>query len=253
MTILAEHKVAAEHLRGVEGATILNTPGLREIRSNISQLQDKGGIILIDGKPGVGKTFGTRQTLSNCNLDIYWTDMPDTPKGKEAMARIFHSVTGKHPTMRMTNYELTEATIEALDKKQGILVIDEAQNLTHSALRALRFLHDRPSTQMLFILVGSNVIGTVRNVPELDSRVSRRSIIHELTSKDLLLSLKELHPIFAATKEEIMVDLGEYARGNLRSWARILEVAETFDFEEILGINQQQCKYIIRTITGGKR
>jgi Cdc6-like AAA superfamily ATPase len=69
---------------------------------------------LIDGKPGVGKTFSTREVLADLNHNFYWADMPDTPKGKEAIARIFTAVTGKRPALRMTNYELTEETTDVL-------------------------------------------------------------------------------------------------------------------------------------------
>ena len=239
------------HLMGVEGANILNTPGLREVRTNVAQLIAKGGVILIDGKPGVGKTFSTHEVLADLKVNVYWADMPDTPKGKEAIARIFTAVTGRRPAMRMTGYELMEETIDVLDDRQGVLVIDEAQNMTQSAQRALRFLHDRPSTRMLFILIGSGVANTVRGVPELDSRVSRRSTIKELAGGDLRSKLKELHPLLAATDEKVLYALAEYAKGNLRNWARVLEVAGSFGVDAARGIDATQAKFIIRSITGG--
>lgn len=244
-------KLAPQHLRGVRGAHTLNTPGLREIRANVAQLKNQGGIILIDGKPGVGKTFGTHEALSTCELNVYWADMSDTPLGKEAIARIFTAVIGRRPKRGVTSYELTETTCDALDGCKGVIVIDEAQNMTRSALRAVRFLHDRPSTQMLFILIGSGVLNTVRSVPEIDSRVSRRTMIRELGSKDLLSSLRELHPLLASTQEKVLVDLGEYAKGNLRNWARVLEVAESLGVDINSGIGIKEAKFIIRSITGG--
>ena len=70
-----------EHLPGQHGASTVETPGLREIRVAISHLFDDGGIILIDGKPGVGKTFGTKFVLSGVDVPVYWVDMPDRPRG----------------------------------------------------------------------------------------------------------------------------------------------------------------------------
>jgi len=253
ITMLNATASGPKHLAGVKGAVTLNTPGLRSIRNCITQLVEVGGIIPIDGKPGVGKTFGTQEVLSGLDIRVHWADMPDTPKGKEATARIYSAVTGRRPTHRMTEYELTEETVDALQDLQGVLVIDEAQNMTVSAMRALRYLHDRPSTQVLFLLLGSGVLDTVRAVPELDSRVSRRAIIKEISGEKLVPLLQELHPILAATKQECLVELAGYAKGNLRNWARILEVAMNFGVEFENGITRDHVKHIIRGITGGSR
>lgn len=253
MLALIPQPRAGRHLCGVEGATTLNTPGLREIRANIIQLVATGGIILIDGKPGVGKTFGAREILASLEVKVHWADMPHAPKGKEAIARIYSAVTGRRPKMGMTEYELTEDTVDILVDHKAVLVIDEAQNMTVSALRAFRYIHDRPTVELLLVLIGSGVMDTVRRVPELDSRVSRRTTVQELNKSNLLAMLRDLHPMFSVTGEETLVSLAEYAKGNLRNWARILEVANRFEIDVAIGINSTQAKFIIRSITGRPR
>ena len=240
-----------EHLPGLHGASTVETPGLREIRVAISHLFDDGGIILIDGNPGVGKTFGTKFVLSGVDVPVYWVDMPDRPRGKEANARIFTAVTGRRPPHRMTEFALTEETVDVLDGLSAVLVIDEAQNMTASALRQIRYLHDRPTTNALLILVGPGVMKAVAQVPELDSRVSRRINVKELGTKHLHELLRQLHPILAATPFKVLVDLGETAKGNLRRWARVLEIAEHFGVDQGSGINPQVAKDILRTMRGG--
>ena len=240
-----------EHLPGLKGAATLDTPGLRETRLAVRQLFDEGGIILIDGKPGVGKTFGTRHALASLDVPVHWADMPDTPKGKEANARIFTAVTGRRPSMRMTEYALTEETVDVLDGLRVVLAIDEAQNMTRSALRQVRYLHDRPTTRALLVLLGPGVSKVVAQVPELDSRVSRRVHVKELTGTQLRELLPRFHPFFAATPSEVLVKLGCYARGNLRNWARILEVAQSLNLDPAAGIDATAAKHIIRSITGG--
>src|SRR5690242_5268989 len=89
---------------------LLETPGLRELRIAVTQLFDVGGIIAVNGPPGVGKTHATRTVLDHAGLPVHWADMPDTPKGKEASARIYTAVTGHRPPPRMTEYALTEET-----------------------------------------------------------------------------------------------------------------------------------------------
>ena len=78
----------------------VETPGLREVRVAVTQLFGEGGIIVINGQPGVGKTFATRAVLASSGLPVAWVDMPDTPKGKETSARIFAAVTGCRKSIR---------------------------------------------------------------------------------------------------------------------------------------------------------
>ena len=240
-----------EHLPGLQGAATIPTPGLREIQHAVKQLYDSGGIVLVDGNPGVGKTFGTKQVLAQLGVRVHWADMPDTPKGKEANARIFTAVTGRRPPMRMTEYALTDETVDVLDGLKAVLVVDEAQNMTKSALRQLRYLHDRPTTKALVVLLGPGVVKVVTQVPELDSRVARRVNVKELTGAELRELLPQLHPALEAMSEPVRVQLAEYARGNLRRWARVLEVANSMQLDPTTGIDERAAKFIIRAITGG--
>jgi DNA transposition AAA+ family ATPase len=244
-------KPVPEHLPGLAGAATINTPGLREIQHAVTQLYDSGGIVLIDGKPGVGKTFGTKRVLSQLDVRVHWADMPDTPKGKEANARIFTAVTGRRTPLRMTEYALTDETVDVLDGLKAVLVVDEAQNMTKSALRQLRYLHDRPTTKAPLVLLGSGVINVVSQVPELDSRVARRVHVKELTGAQLRELLPLLHPSLAAMSESVRMQLAEYARGNLRRWARVLEVAGSMHLDPTVGVDERAAKFIIRAITGG--
>jgi len=88
-------------------------------------------------------------------------------------------------------------------------------------------------------------------VPELDSRVARRVQVKELTGAQLRELLPQLHPALEAMSEPVRVQLAEYARGNLRQWARVLEVANSMQLDPTSGIDQRAAKFIIRSITGG--
>jgi DNA transposition AAA+ family ATPase len=239
-----------EHLPGLRDANTIQTPGLREIRVAVTQLFTDGGIILVDGKPGVGKTFATKSVLAELEVPVHWVDMPDTPRGKEANARIFTAVTGHRPPGRMTEFALTEETVDVLDGLKAILAIDEAQNMTASALRQIRYLHDRPSTRALLVLVGPGVGRAVEKVPELDSRVSRRIQMSNLNTSQMMQLLPLLHTTLSMTSPTILASLAETARGNLRQWARVLEVARHLGVKENQGINAQMSNRILRTMRG---
>ena len=242
--------IVPEHLPGLRGASTIETPGLREIRVGVTHLFDDGGIILVDGKPGVGKTFGTKFVLAGLGIPVHWVDMPDTPRGKEANARIFAAVTGRRPPARMTEFALTEETVDVLDGLRAVLAIDEGQNMTKSALRQIRYLHDRPTTKALLVLVGPGVSRAVAQVPELDSRVSRRIVVKELTGKQMLELLPQLHPTLKDTEPAVRTSLAESARGNLRQWARVLEIAGHLGVDESTGITSPVAAHVLRMMKG---
>lgn len=245
--------IAPRHLRGVVGASTVRTPGLRAIEVAVRSLFDDGGIVLVDGKVGVGKTYGTDYVLQALGVAVYWTDMADTSRGREANAKIYEAVTGKRPSMRMSAYALTAETVDVLDGLQAVLVVDEAPHMTVSAMRQLRYLHDRPTTKVLMVLIGASVIHKVTRVPELDNRVSRRITVNELTRAEALEFVPKLHPVLANTSAKVLADLSVYAKGNLRNWAHVLEVANHSDVDPEKGIDPEMGRIIIGALSGGAR
>ena len=61
--------------------------------------------------------------------------------------------------------------------------------------------------------------------------------------------IQELHPLFGDTSVDVLVQLGNHAKGNLRNWARILEVAQSFGVTG--SIDAKSAQHIVRAITGG--
>lgn len=238
------------HLSGVTGAATISTPGLREFRVNFRQMFGQSHVYLIDGEPGVGKTYGVRTALTELDLPTFWVDMSDTPRGKETTSRVFQAVSGRRPPRYLTDFELQEETVDALNDRTAVLAIDEAQNLTVSAIRALRYLSDRPTSRLVVTLIGPGVFNTVRRVPEFDSRVSRRTHVKGLRGAKGLDLIRELHPLLAATKEDVVVHLAEVARGNLRAWTRIVEVAQSLNISPTRGLQMNDAKLIVRQVAG---
>jgi hypothetical protein len=249
--ISAAQAGGAPHVGGpgrLDAVETVETPGLREVRVAVTQLFGDGGIVVVNGQPGVGKTFATRVVLGASGLPVAWVDMPDTPKGKETSARIFAAVTGRRPPYRMTEYALTEETVDVLDGLRAVLVIDEAQNMTRSALRQVRYLHDRPSTRALLILIGSGVTTAVAHVPELHSRIARTVNIGELTGAQLRVLLPRFHSLYGNTPSDVLAELA--AKGNLRRWARILEAALHLGADPSSGIDTKTAQHVLRAING---
>ena len=153
----------------------------------------------------------------------------------------------------MTEYALTEETVDVLDDLRAALVIDEAQNMTRGALRQVRYLHDRPTTRALLLLIGSGVSTAITGVPELHSRVARTINIGELSPAQLRDLLPQLHPLYANTTPVVLAELAGYAKGNLRRWTRIIDTALQFDTDPDTGIPPTTAKHLLRAINGTVR
>jgi hypothetical protein len=91
----------------------------------------------------------------------------------------------------------------------------------------------------------------VNQVPELDSRVAQRVHVKELTGAQLRELLPQLHPTLGAMSESVRVQLAEYAKGNLRQWARVLEVLGSMQLDPSDGLDERAARFVIRAITGG--
>jgi len=221
------------HIGGLTKAKTINTDGFRGIQLDLATSGGRSGLYVVDGAPGVGKTFAVSTYLAEHEISACWADMPDTPKGKEATQRIYRAVTGSQPSHRITEFELTERTVEALSESSAALVIDEAQNLTRSALKQVRYLLDRQTTRTPIILIGSGIQTVIANVPELLSRVARYRPVLPIPTSSTLDLISSFHPVFSGPDPEALATLHRYARGNLRRWARIAEVCESYEIDFI--------------------
>jgi DNA transposition AAA+ family ATPase len=244
------HSSSSRHLPGLEGAATVHTLGWRRVGIAIKSLKETG-ICVIEGDPGVGKSFAVDGQLATLSVPIFWADMPHMPKGKEATSRIYQAVTGALPPKTATEYALTEETVEILKGLEAVLVIDEAQNLTVSAIRQFRYFHDRQETKLKFVLVGCKVQEKIGQVPEFVSRVARWVQIDPLSVKELSEVLPKFHSLFANTTPAVLAQLQQHAGGNLRSWARIAESALAYG--ATTNIDPQTASLILSIIRPGRR
>lgn len=224
------------HWPGTAGAQVVATNPLRETRAAITTLIDNGGVVIVDGDPGLGKTFATHMAVKDCNRDVLWISMPDHPRGKETTARINQALTGRMPKMRQqTEYELLEENLDLLRNRSTALVVDEAQHLPTGSLRQLRYLFDQPSVNLLLVLVGVNVTSLVQQrCPELGNRVSRVVRFGELSGAQTREAVRQYHPLFALADADALELLFDVAGGRFRNWAKLLEAGLAAGLEQEL-------------------
>jgi len=228
----------ALHLPGTPGAAVVETLPLRQVRLAVQRASEVSGIVAIHGGVGLGKTFSVDLACQASPLPVFWVDMPNRPKGREAVARVFESVSGRRVDLRRNAFMMLYDVQDLLTEKPCILVVDEAQNMSKESLRQLRYLHDRTETSFVLVLVGFGVERVLAaEVPELASRVCRWVAFKPISPKTIDGVITKYHPLFAATEPPVRQLLLQAAGGHFRKWARILEVALSLGISADVGIS----------------
>jgi len=147
------------------------------------------GFLVLVGDPGIGKTMLLRILLKDLNEDRYRTALIMTPalEPKELLQAVLEDVRlpfdptdSKERLLRAFQQYLLE---EAVNGRQFVLVVDEAQNLPAESLEEIRLLsnletEDKKLIQIL--LVGQSSLEEKLNRPELRQLKQRISLWERL-------------------------------------------------------------------------
>lgn len=243
--------------RGLTGARVVMTKELLEIRAGVNTLTAEGGVVLVDGPPGLGKSFSTDIALAGLDIERIWIAMPDRPRGKETIARIWTALTGRRPNMRDSELQMFGDVEELLADRSVALVIDEGQHLQTGPLRQLRFLYDRPIASLLLVIVGSGVDQSVmRACPELYNRVDRHVFFKPHDLKTTIEIVRQMHPVYETATGEALGVIWKAAGGCIRTWSSILRTlltVRTSEFEPLTTGEVTAALRINNIPTGGSR
>jgi type II secretory pathway predicted ATPase ExeA len=129
----------------IAGADLFVSRDVAAYRERMEFLQRHGGLGMIWGAPGCGKSAGLRwlrDSLNNNRFRFYY--LPDPPLSLNEFYRTVATAMGLRPTgRRATNYcQLQEHILDLSQEKRitPIIVIDESQQLPQAVLEALRLL-----------------------------------------------------------------------------------------------------------------
>ena len=244
------------HLPGTETASIVPTPQLKQVADGVESLVSFGGVITLDGRPGLGKSAAANLVGYAIDLQKEMVAMPNRPRGKETTAHLYEALTGQRPRMRsITEYELLGDITDLLQGQQVLLAIDEAQHLNSNAFRQLRYLHDRPDSKLVLILIG---VGLERHLisacPELDNRVRQRVRFKRYARSDMVRFMQRYHPLFKNTSSDAFNVLLDAINGNLRSCSQVLAAAlHDHGTNPERGLTKDEAHAVISTIFGSNR
>lgn len=211
------------HLAGTESASDVLTTEVRRVTMHADRINPLREILMVTGKPGLGKTFAVRAYLETVDIPYVMLTLTDGAKGREVLSRLFTLLTGH--TMRAAAWELRDELRHVLAEEQRIVVIDECANLSAGALNTLRSLHDEDTANFSLYLCGTAAEQIPVRVPALGDRIGGLVAFQPHGEAKMLDYARAYHPVFAHTPKPVLDYLfKDYAGGKFRRWARILQV-----------------------------
>ncbi len=156
-------------------------------------LNSAGGVILLTGEVGTGKTTLSRKLLENIpdNIDIAWIVNPRLSV-EELLAAICDELMINYPKGNCSIKIFTDLISNRLIQAHGrnhnvVLIIDEAQNLSPEVLEQLRLLTNLETSErklLQIVLLGQPELKTMlerSDLRQLAQRITARYHLHELS------------------------------------------------------------------------
>lgn len=127
----------------------VQTQNGEKVMATLNYGQMSGGIVLIYGESGVGKTTASKAYQRQYPNVWIATASPAKNSVSAALEALALAIGIKELSGRAARIE--RETVDMLQGTQGLVVIDEAQNLDPQALEALRIVHDLSGVGFAFI------------------------------------------------------------------------------------------------------
>lgn len=207
-------------------AEYLETPTLEKIVSALAWAKAHGDMLAVYGAPGVGKTTAIKAFAERYPNVWHATIEPASASVVPALEEIAESCGLKETSGGARR--LSRAIAARVRDLQGLLIVDECQHLTLSAVEQLRAIHD--ATGVGLALVGNELsyarlTGGVRaaNYAQIFSRLGMRLHIAPPGRRDVVAVASRYH-----VRDEKSLDLLERIAqrpGGLRSVVKVVRSA----------------------------
>lgn len=204
----------------------VETPTGRRIEQALAFAQSEPTIVVIYGNPGIGKTTSIAR-YERANLNVWVATCNPASGGLAATLQQVAGAVGLRglPT---TPYQLSCDIITRLRGTQGLLIVDESQDLTPQAYNQLRAIHDAAGVGLCLCgneEVYSKVTGRANRAyfAQLASRIGRRLQLHSVSAEDVAAFLAPWR-ITGGAEVEFARQIA-FAAGGLRSLYQCLRQA----------------------------
>lgn len=183
-----------------------------------------GKVVLIVTGPGIGKTRTAEKFASN-DPNVWLATMAPSTAGVATMAIEVAEAIGLGE-LKGSPQQLSRAIKARVRDKKGLLIIDEAQELTDKALNELRGWHDR--TGLGIALLGNEtVVGQIDGRKSALAQISSRFSIRHVQAVPMPGDLDALFDAWGITDSAQRDFLGRIGKlpGALREVTMTLEIA----------------------------
>lgn len=206
--------------------TFVETTTVKQIWSTLQYAQIAASIAIIYGNPGVSKTQALREYQRRNNNVWLVTISPSRASVMECLYEIALELGVPNPPRRQG--PLSRLIAKKLEQTQGLLLIDEADQLSHEALEELRAIQER--AEIGFALIGnhqvySNLTGGKRNLDfaRLFSRVGKKLVINKVKKSDVAEVARAWE--LTGNAERALMDQIAAKPGGLRTLFQTLKLA----------------------------
>lgn len=188
--ITARQQAAKLRRRGAVTPSFLELEGANEIADSLAYAREFAGLVIIAGEPGVGKTATARQ-FTHDHPRTFYAVMNGTSTGTPTMLLALLAGVGVHDA-KGTPQALFNRLLAILVETKSLLIVDEAQHLTHAAFDTLRALYDAGEAEGLGIAILGNqeaytrvgTTGSKAEFAQVSSRFDDRQLIMAPHGKD---------------------------------------------------------------------
>ncbi len=227
----------------IKTADIVDTPMLQETLARLEYMKRRGGIMLLTGDPGVGKTIATRHFADSLNENLFnvlYT--PLSTLNRNDILRHINALLGlENRFTKSGNYQQIQKELLDCKEQRGrtvVLIIDEAHLLKPGPLEEIRLLTNFKMDSFdpfLLILSGQSDLKRMMNyavMEPLNQRVRMRYHMMGLSAKDTITYISSrlkwagcTAPIFS---EDALTAIQEYSYGFPRLIGNICEESLTY-------------------------
>ncbi|RLC01754.1 MAG: hypothetical protein DRH90_15495 [Deltaproteobacteria bacterium] len=190
--------------KNIKSAKVMDTEPLKECLARLEYIKRRGGILLLTGDPGVGKTLALRKYAQGLNQNLFKTlYTPLSTLSRSDLLYHLNRMLGLPPRLSKSAIytQIQQTLLESRDQlgKTLMIIIDEAHLLQTGPLEELRLLTNFKMDSydpFILVLVGQSDLRRIMefavmepfnqriairyHMPGLDPKESRHYVVHHL-------------------------------------------------------------------------
>ncbi|MGX8910216.1 AAA family ATPase [Streptomyces netropsis] len=213
-----------DHYQSLTGAHAMGTKAALETEARVRKAIQHKAMLCIHGHVGLGKTFAVHTALRKfapgTTLRLRFRQGPNMSEIRGSLWRAL-ALPGEPPNASTDSSD--HQIRQSLASTFHVLLLDEVQWLSPTALEYFRALWDDEDNELAILFVGSgNTRQKILNRPALHSRVYDWQQFCPLKPEEVLTTMPAYHQVWADVDPDLILwtdDIGGH--GAFRNWAKV--------------------------------